>query len=233
MLIVVLNRPQMIQLCFQSHLIILIVTYLWWELESSSYPWGSAMICNLCSLPNIRAHDRSKSVTWFSITCRHLHSHAVFHIEHNWYVLLKMAESSIIFLLITKHVYLYIYKSKCFFELLLQRKLLFIRIYTQNIWRAFWPYTPTHVETFAPFKQVWSLSFFPSTAVLCNASAWYFDLELKPLLDLLNTGFTSVKNGLIYGGEYRSGKLQNRFFFYSWQNYVIFIYYWQNYVIFI
>ena len=32
-------------------------------------------------------------------------------------------------------------------------------------------------------------------------------MELKPLLDLLNTGFTIIENGLFSGGEHRKRKI--------------------------
>ena len=88
-----------------------------------------------------------------------------------------------------------------FFELLLQRKLSFIRVYTQSvIWWAFWNIVLTYVKIFAHFKWVWSLSFLCTTqqfvTYLFDFSVWFLKIEFNPLLDLLNTGVTIFENSL-------------------------------------
>ena len=42
---------------------------------------------------------------------------------------------------------------------------------------------------------------------LFGFSVCYFEMELKPLLDLLNTGFTIIENGLFCGSEHRKRRI--------------------------
>ena len=83
-------------------------------------------------------------------------------------------------------------------------------------------FTVTHVEIFAPFKQVWSLGFVVYAArfdVVFGFSVWFFELELKPLLDLLNIGFTITENGLFCGGtqEVKNFRIDSRLSLTKWQ----------------
>ena len=83
-----------------------------------------------------------------------------------------------------------------FIELLLQRKLSFIRVYTQVIY--FGGLFSARPAIFPPFRQNWSLQF---AKFLISFSVWFFKMEFNPLPNLLNTGFTIIEIGLFYGGE--------------------------------
>ena len=52
----------------------------------------------------------------------------------------------------------------------------FIRLYSQVIRQAFWPIALTNVQNIAPLKQVWSLGFLCTTAVLCDVFVRFFYL---------------------------------------------------------
>ena len=93
----------------------------------------------------------------------------------------------------------WILESKWFFsEFLLQRKILFIKVNTRVIRRAFWHIVPTHVDIFVPFPQGWTLGFLCTTAqhfatFLYRFSVWFFRREFIPLTDLLHIGFTIIE----------------------------------------
>ena len=83
-------------------------------------------------------------------------------------------------------------------------------------------FTVTHVEIFAPFKQVWSLGFVVYNRCSFRRcfwfSVWFFELELKPLLDLLNIGFTITENGLFCGGTQVKWRVSGSIPGFHWQN---------------
>ena len=84
------------------------------------------------------------------------------------------------------------YESKLFFELILHKKLSFIRIYTQVIWRAFS-----------------SLGFLVQhfVTILFGFSVWSFTMKFNPLPQLLNNWFTIIESGLFYGGKHLEEKI--------------------------
>ena len=58
--------------------------------------------------------------------------------------------------------------SHWIYELLLQRKLSLIKVYTQVTWRAFRNTAPTQLKLFEPFKQIWNLwDFSCTTTAFC------------------------------------------------------------------
>ena len=114
-----------------------------------------------------------------------------------------------------------IWITMIFIELLLQRKLLFIWVYTQVICWAFFDARP---EISPAFKPVWSLV---SCEVLCDIFVRFFCLiflkmEFNPLPDLLNTEFTIIAIGLfcVGGQNFGSENMQNPEFF--WHKMAIF-----------
>ena len=94
-----------------------------------------------------------------------------------------------------------------FNEFLLQRKLSFIRVYTEVIY--FGGFFGAFPAIFPPFKQVWSLGFLWSSLRYFWSVfyVWFFKMEFNPLPDLLNTGFTIIEIGLFYGGEHLGAKI--------------------------
>jgi len=72
-------------------------------------------------------------------------------------------------------------------------------------WRAFWRSNDDTRRNFRAFQT--SVQHRPFATFLFSFSVWFFEMELKPLLDLLNTGFTIIKNGLFSGGEHRKRKI--------------------------
>ena len=93
-----------------------------------------------------------------------------------------------------------IYESKSFLKLLLQQKLSFIRTYARVIWRAFWSSNDTR-RNFRAFQTSLKFVFLVYSASSLRRfrfsfSVWVFEMILRPLLYLLNTGFTIIENGL-------------------------------------
>ena len=74
-----------------------------------------------------------------------------------------------------------------FSELLLQGKLLFIRVYTQEIWRAFWHTvaTCTRPENFPSFKHVWTLGSLYINATLIRRLCSVFLFEFLKRISTL------------------------------------------------
>ena len=75
-----------------------------------------------------------------------------------------------------------------FFELLLQWKLSFIRVYSQVIWRAF---SSTFWNCFIFQTSLWFgflMQYFMT--MVFSFSVWCFRMEINSLPDLLNSGFT-------------------------------------------
>ena len=147
--------------------------------------------------------------TWLEPIYRFSHDRSLICLTYVFYVLthgFKMSNSSI-------NSNPWIYKSKWFFfELLLQGKLSFIRVYTQMIWRTFWR---VFCEVFPLLKQVWSLGFLCST-VRRFCLPFLFDVlkwtSVNALLGLLNI----IEMGLFYGGEYLEAKICR--FWHFWQD---------------
>ena len=125
-----------------------------------------------------------------------------------------MAESSI-----NLNHYMNIWIKMIFIELLLQRKLSLIRVYTQVIW--FSGIFGAHSDIFPPFsfRQVWSLGFLWSSlrhfwsVFLFNFLQW----NSNPLSDLLNTGFTIIEIGLFVVAKTCKWKYaDSRLFWITW-----------------
>ena len=93
-----------------------------------------------------------------------------------------------------------------FIELLLERKLSFIRVLTLMWFGGLFCARPA---IFPPFRQVWSLGFLWSTLWhFWSVFLWFLKMEFNPLPDLLNTGFTIIEMGLFYGGENLEAKIR-------------------------
>ena len=89
-----------------------------------------------------------------------------------------------------------IWVQTVFCELLLKRKLQFIRIYTQAIWRAFWPKRTDICQDFPAFKTSLKFGFLVYKRItlwrFCSIFVWFQKMELNPMLDLLNIGFIQL-----------------------------------------
>ena len=59
-------------------------------------------------------------------------------------------------------------------------------------WRAFWRSNDDTRRNFRAFQT--SVQHRPFATFLFSFSVWFFEMELKPLLDLMNTGFTIIEN---------------------------------------
>ena len=128
--------------------------------------------------------------------------------RHYWYLL------NLFFLLF--NIWL-IKKSKSSIDLkplIIWIKMVFLSFYFRKNWHLS-EYTrdglfEAYPEILPPLKQVWSLGF------LCSSlqrfwSVFLFDFlkwpEFNPLPDLLNSGFTIIEIGLLYGSEHLAAKL--------------------------
>ena len=105
-----------------------------------------------------------------------------------------------------------------FIELLLQRKLSFIGVYTYVInfnLAGFLAYVQKFSRLLDKFEV--SLSCEALCVIFLNGfSVWFFKTEFNPLQDLLNTGFTIIEIDLFYGNnENLEAKICRFQFFFS------------------
>ena len=99
-----------------------------------------------------------------------------------------------------KHKPLEMWVKMIFFNFQASESCHFFRIYTREIGGLFDTRSETH-RIFCAFQT--SLGF------LCTTVArfvWFFEIELRPLLDLLNIVFTIIENVLLGSGEQRKTK---------------------------
>ena len=153
---------------------------------------GVYLKCDHRSLSTIRARDWLKSITWFCISGWHLHNHEFISVESilgvMWIENLPVFNNCFInYKLLNQSVNIIF-----FYEFFLHRKLSFISVYTQLIWRSSHGFT----LKLSPFQTSLKFGFLVySTFYTICLIYWMQHLQLRRSLKLRNSEISAGSMG--------------------------------------